>query len=111
TTKKPVSMQNGKPVKQEGFYLNEKKDQFISNFRDSFVFESGKIPTKWYMLTLTVIAGIIGFAVQVTTDKRIKKYFFLLLLAIPISFFVFLPLRGAIWPYYLIHLHFVYLYG
>lgn len=107
TTKKEVKPDE---EKQGDFYISQKKYQFIANFRDSFIFESGMIGQRMYMpflatLTLVIVWGIL------LSGRRTKSYFGLLIFAIPISFLVFLPLRGAIWPYYLIHLHFVYLYA
>lgn len=111
TTKKDVKLDDIEAQRQGDFHIGQKKYQFIANFRDSFVFESGKIPQSRYMVTLAAIFAIILLALFTTADNRARRYFFLLFTAIPISFLVFLPLRGAIWPYYLIHLHFVYLYA
>ena len=111
TTKKQIDPKDKEAKRQGSFYLDEKKYQFIANFRDSFVFEFGKIPPDWYDRTLMAVAAVIALGLVASRDRRAKKFILLLLLAIPISFLVFLPLRGAIWPYYLIHLHFVYLYA
>lgn len=110
TTKKEIKPEDLEAQKQGDFHIDQKKYQFIANFRDSFVFEAGKIPQDKYMLFLTVLGGVIVWGISLS-DTRTKKYFFLLFLAIPMSFLVFLPLRGNIWPYYLIHLHFIYLYA
>jgi hypothetical protein len=113
TTKKRVEPVETKaePNKQGDFYLSEKKDQFISNFRDSFIFEYGKIPPPWYNTAILAVSLVILLALIKSGDHRARRYFILILLAIPITFIVFLPLRGPIWPYFLIHLHFVYIYA
>ena len=111
TTKKEIKPNDVEAQKQGDFHLGQKQYQFIANFRDSFVFEFGKVPPPWYMRAISAVAGVILLALFSTKDKRAKRYFILLFMTIPISFLVFLPLRGAIWPYYLIHPHFVYLYA
>ena len=109
-TKKQLSA-GDTDAKQGDFYLEQKKYQFIANFRDSFVFESGLVSDKQQMLALAAMSVIILVGILTSGDARVKKYFLILFFAIPISALVFLPLRGAIWPYYLGHLHFVYIYA
>lgn len=111
TTKKQVKPDDVEAQKQGDFHIAQKQYQFIANFRDSFVFESGKIPPAGYMRTLAAVAIISMYGIYISSNTKAKRYFVLLGTAIGISFLVFLPLRGAIWPYYLIHLHFVYLYA
>lgn len=110
TTKKKVKPEDPEAQKQGDFHLGQKQYQFIANFRDTFVFEYGKVPPNLYMLFLGTLAIVILRGLTLDGDGRVKRYFGLLALSIPATVLVFLPLRGAIWPYYLIHLHFVYAY-
>ena len=93
------------------FNLIEKKDAFISNFRDSFVFDYGYIRADWIGFILLAVAAVILFALFNTKDKAIKCFFAAVFLGIPVTILVFLPLRGSVWPYYLIHLQFGYIYA
>ncbi len=111
TTKKEIKPDDLEAQKQGDFHLKQKQYQFIANFRDSFVFEFGKVKPTGYMRAISAVAAVILLALFFTRDKRAKRYIILLLFATPATALVFLPLRGAIWPYYLIHLHFVYLYA
>jgi len=111
TTKKEVKTDDLEAQKQGDFHLAQKQYQFIANFRDTFVFEYGKVPPNLYMLFLGVLALVTIRGVTMGENSRVKKYFGLLGLSVPATILVFLPLRGAIWPYYLIHLHFVYIYA
>lgn len=111
TTKKEVKPEDAEAQKQGNFYIEQKKYQFIANFRDSFVFEFGKVPPDKYMPFLGILLSVIILGVTAASDTRAKGYFGILALSIPATAMVFLPLRGAIWPYYLIHLHFVYMYA
>jgi hypothetical protein len=111
TTKKEVKTDDVDAQKQGDFHLPQKQYQFIANFRDSFVFEFGRVPPHAYMPFLGVLAVVIVWGIVRSENKRAKRYFGLLALGIPATILVFLPLRGAIWPYYLTHLHFVYIYA
>ncbi len=111
TTKKEVKPDDIEGQKQGDFHLAQKQYQFIANFRDTFVFEYGKVPPNLYMLFLGALLVVIVRGVTIGQDTRAKRYFGLLALGVPATILVFLPLRGAIWPYYLIHLHFIYAYA
>jgi hypothetical protein len=110
-TQKKVESSKDKPAEDKGFFLAQKKYAFIANFRDSFVFEYGMIQPQQYMTALALMAGIIIFGIFLSKDRRIKQYFLALFCIIPVTIFIFLPLKNSVWPYYLIHLHFIYLYA
>jgi hypothetical protein len=92
------------------YLISQKKLQFYSNYRDSFIFESGLILPQWYYATLVVVGIISITAIMSSKDKRRKEYLLLLVSTIPVTMLVMLPLRSAVWQYFIFHLQFIYLY-
>lgn len=92
--------------KQESFVIHGYFDVFLHNFFDTFPKLSFLPPI---LIIILFIASAIFFLIR-EKDMRLKYFFLFLVLLTIITFFVLSFLRNYIFPYYLIHLNFVYIF-
>ncbi|OGG31350.1 hypothetical protein A3A63_00790 [Candidatus Gottesmanbacteria bacterium RIFCSPLOWO2_01_FULL_46_9] len=111
TTQRHIQSTSAIDAHNGQWFLAQKRDVFIAMVRDSFVFDAGFISPSHIMITIVFIEFLIGWCTVMTKDKRVKKYFLAIFCAFPVSILIFLPLRNAVWTYYLIHLQFIVLYA
>jgi hypothetical protein len=79
---------------------------FVDNFRESF-------PITGFNLSLICLIAIIlqsAFLLVRETNKNLKRIIFLMLLLIPVNYFVFNFLKNWLWTYYLTDLTIVYIF-
>lgn len=83
---------------------------YISNAANSFIYEHGLFPERFF----TVLCGGLLIATAVfawkTKNAVQRKFFQFCVLLLITSYLVLLGLNNAIWDYYLIHAHFIYMY-
>jgi hypothetical protein len=83
---------------------------YLDNAKNSFILEFRFLPdwTFSVLIAFLLLAGIyISFGLK---DKIKRKFFQFLLLLVFVSYGILLFLNNSVWDYYLIHLHFVYIY-
>lgn len=87
-------------------YLSNHYYSFLLNFFDTFPKQSF-VPTP--LLYIIFIASIVFFMIQ-ERDSKMRQFFVFLSVVIGMTFFMLSFLRNYVFPYYLIHLNFVYIF-
>jgi hypothetical protein len=83
---------------------------YLSSARNSFPIESGLLPDWSYTgLCLALLIVLIILALK-ASDRKLRRFAGFLLLTAAVTYAMFLLLDNTVWDYYLIHLHFVYIY-
>jgi hypothetical protein len=83
---------------------------YINNAKDSFITEGGVLPLWTYkMLCVSLFLSLLIFSRTVKNGEK-RNFFSFLFLTLCLSYIVLLFLNNAVWNYYLIHAHFVYMY-
>lgn len=85
-------------------------NSFFGNARDTFVFESGFIPAHRFVHTILLFFVCVIAAYVLSRNDTHKKFITALGSTIIVSFIIFFFLNNSIWNYYLLHLHFVYIF-
>jgi hypothetical protein len=83
---------------------------YLDNARNSFIYGNGYIGERVFnVLAIAVMLSLVWFAAKEKDHTRRKFFGYSLVLAI-VSYVIFMALNNQVWDYYLIHLHFVYLF-